>query len=330
MGCARLCRSSAAVTVLVGALLARSAYADPTSAELQAARNLFVQAERDEDAGRWQQALTKLGDVARVKLTAGVRFHMALCKEELGQLTDALDDYVLAEHQSGVEGARDVLRLVSKRLEQLRARVPRLVLRVLPASPDSVLNVDGRIFSQTDADAGVPLDPGTHRIDVSARGAMPASTNVTLHEHEVTVVDLRLAPLADPVPPSTPAPLLVAAPAPVEPHRSGTGHQVAAIAATVAAVTLSAGGLAAFQLAAGAHDRGLTACAGANSRMPDACYSQRHDVRLWDFAAAGAWVGALAAGTIAVVLWAAPSVRATGVGARIGLGPGSLELKGDF
>ncbi|MDP9148814.1 MAG: hypothetical protein M3O36_02570, partial [Myxococcota bacterium] len=249
------------MTMLLGAFLAPRAYADPTSAELQAARRLFAQAERDEDAGHWLDALSKLRDVSRVKLTAGVRFHIALCEERLGQLTNALDDYVLAERQSGVEGARDVLHLVGKRLEELRARVPRLVLRVVPARPDSVLTVDGRVFSQPDAEAGVPLDPGPHRIDVSAPGTTPSPTSVTLHEHEVTVVDLRLAAMPEPVPLSTPAPATVEAPAPMVPQRSGSGQQGAAIVATVAAVTLAAGGLAAFLLAGSAHDRGLTACA---------------------------------------------------------------------
>src|SRR5258706_15123609 len=100
----------------------------PSQAQVQAARELFQEAERDEDAKRWAEALEKLRRVAAVRLTPGVRYHIALCEENLGQLVAALADYTLAENQARAENAQDVLRLVGKKLESLRARVPRLTI----------------------------------------------------------------------------------------------------------------------------------------------------------------------------------------------------------
>jgi len=78
--------------VLAGALAAATANAAPSD-DVRRARVLFEQAEADEDGERWSEALEKLRDVARVKLTAGVRYHIALCEEHLGRLVRALGDY---------------------------------------------------------------------------------------------------------------------------------------------------------------------------------------------------------------------------------------------
>ena len=94
----------------LAALVAPAAAAAPTESELRAARQLFAEAEHDEDAGRWPEALEKLRRVEQVKHTAGVRSHVALCEEHLGQLARALDDYASAEAEARADGANDVVR----------------------------------------------------------------------------------------------------------------------------------------------------------------------------------------------------------------------------
>src|SRR5450432_3063486 len=95
-------------------LISRAAVADdaPTTAQLNAARALFIAAEKDEDAQRWSEAFEKLQRVAQVKLTPGVRYHLALCEEHLGRLVAALSDYKTAASDALAGKASDVLRLV--------------------------------------------------------------------------------------------------------------------------------------------------------------------------------------------------------------------------
>ncbi|HLK40962.1 MAG TPA: hypothetical protein VKU41_29630, partial [Polyangiaceae bacterium] len=100
----------------IAAASARPAVAAGPDPRLVEARALFVEAEHDEDAGRWQDALDKVRRVGEVKRTAGVRFHEALCEEHLGRLTRALTDYTAAEDQARSENAQDVLRPVGKRI----------------------------------------------------------------------------------------------------------------------------------------------------------------------------------------------------------------------
>jgi len=74
------------VTLVATLTATRPAHGAPSEGELQSARELFAAAERDEDAGSWADARGKLERVAALKLTAGVRYHLALCDEHLGHL----------------------------------------------------------------------------------------------------------------------------------------------------------------------------------------------------------------------------------------------------
>jgi hypothetical protein len=91
---------------------------------------------------------------------------------------------------------------------------------------------------------------------------------------------------------------------------------------------LAGGGIAAFLAAGSAHTHAVSQCASVVSTSPDACDPQKNGVRSWDFTAAGAWLGAAAATTVAVILWARPSTAATS--AQLVFGPGSMVLRGGF
>src|ERR1019366_10378211 len=122
-------RLAAAIALLIAVGPANAARADPapTESQLAAARDLFMAAEKDEDAQRWADALDKLTRVSAVKLTSGVRYHTALCEEHLGRLVAALRDYKAAADQAHAEDAADVLRLVDKRVADAPDRLPRLL-----------------------------------------------------------------------------------------------------------------------------------------------------------------------------------------------------------
>src|SRR5580658_4739305 len=112
MGCLRACGSRWSCARLVLALLAApltSLAAEPSKTDLAVARELFSRAERDEDRGLWADAVEKLRRAGSVKMTPGIRFHIALCEEKQGQLAEALGDYVTAEAAARTEGNKDVL-----------------------------------------------------------------------------------------------------------------------------------------------------------------------------------------------------------------------------
>ena len=339
-------RVGSVLAALLGvALAASTARAAPSEVEVRAARQLFVDAEKDEDAGRWAEALDKLRRVAQVKLTAGIHYHVALCEEHLGHLAAALDEYTSAEGQARAENAQDVLRLVGKRIGDLGPRVPRLTIRLVPDVGDAVVTLDGASVSHAVLGTPLPVDPGEHRIEASAPNRPALGQSVTVRERDVTAIDLELPEPPPPRPaparvappaaelPAAPPPLPPPAetlPAPAGPSRTG------ALLATVGAVVLAGGGVGAFVAAGNAHTQAVNQCAQTVSTSADACSSQKNGVHVWDWTAAGAWLGAAAVGTLAVVLWtstgAAPSTSAssTSASSQLFVGPGSVVLEGRF
>jgi len=318
-------------------LAASSARAGPGDLDVRAARQLFADAEKDEDGGRWAEALVKLRRVSQVKLTAGIHYHVALCEEHLGQLAAALDEYTSAEGQARAENALDVLHLVGKRIADLGPRVPRLTVRLVPDVADATVTLDGAKLSPAVLGTALPVDPGEHRIEATAPDRPPTSRIVTMRERDVTAVDLHLAEPSPPPAPTPVAPRAAAEPAPAPPPpppeapASPTASRTGAVLATAGAVVLAGGGIAAFLAAGGARTRAVSQCAQTVSTSPDACDPEKNGVRAWDFTAAGAWLGAAAAGALAVFLWSrpAPAASSTASGQIVVL-PGSVVLEGRF
>jgi hypothetical protein len=298
--------------------LAGPAKAAPTDDELRAARDLFVEAVQDEDAERWEDALDKLARVSKVKLTAGISYHVALCHEHLGHLATALASYQAAQEEATRTDAQDVLRLVGPQLAALSPRVPHLSLEVDPGLRDPAVTIDGE--AATHLDVPLALDPGLHRIDASAPGRSSSSVTLEVHEGDVTVLRVSLSLL--PLHPAAGAPEPEAA-RPLGPSPSPIGGIVAAAAAGV----LAGVGLGAFVAGGSAHSDAVRECA----ELTTSCEPLKDTVRAWDWTALGAWGGAAASAALAALLLTRHSAdEASPRGAHIFVGPGSLGVAGSF
>jgi hypothetical protein len=336
---ARALAVAAAVALAGPAAQGAPATGSPSPTQLATARELFAQGEHDEDEGRWQDALDKMRQVALVKQTAGIEYHIALCEEHLGLLVSALDDFRQAEAEAGVEHAQDVLRLVGGALDALGSRVPRLSLHVTPEGLEATVTLDGHPLEPTRLGVARPIDPGPHTIEARAPGRQPASITVTMRERDATSLELPLVPQLPQLPQLGQAPAaqaLVGAP----PMRDGqrpaaafvwTPARIGGAVATVAAAGLVATGIGAFVAAGNAHERGVQSCATVGDPSPDACASLKNTVRTWDWLAAGAWAGGAVSAGLAVFLW----TRTTPASSRAGslswsVGVGSVGLRGSF
>lgn len=299
--------------------LATAASADPTPAEIETARKLFKQAETDEAAGSWNAALDELRRASSIKMTAGLRFHIALCEEKLGQLASALADYTAADLLSRTENNHDVEDAVREPLAALKARVPAVTIVTPPDVKDVVVKVDGTVV--TDTSVEVRLDPGAHVVEARASGRGNYSKDLALKEHDAVTVHVEL-------------PKLVDAPKEEAPPPSAPVHgrsRLPAILATGGAVVLVGVGIGAFVVAGGAQSTARDACANGSSD----CDSDKSTVHVWDTVALASWIGAAGVAGLAVVLWAQPSSSAapaqtTAKSVRLGAGPGTLRLEGSF
>jgi hypothetical protein len=320
-----------AALAAAGTTVTSAGRAEPGDDALSFARALFVQAERDEDAGHWADARARLEQVAKMKLTAGVRYHIALCDEHLGRVATALAGFTAARDEAIAENAQDVLRLVGQEMSPLVARVPRLSIRVSPAVAGTQVTLDGAVVRPEQIGATVPVDPGLHRVEATAPGRAPTRMEVTLDERDVTFLDVVLQPAAVPETTRSRGPGADAALAPIPPPARQAGpNLVAPLVMTAAAVALAGAGVGAYLAAGAARDDALEQCKQSYSFAPDACDSLKQPVRTWDWLAASAWAGAAVSATVAVVLWVQKSGPARTGSGQLVFGPGSIGAIGSF
>ncbi len=152
--------------------------ADP----LPAARALFAEALRDEDAGRFAEALDEFRRVRAVRDTPSIEYRIGTACEGLGRDPEAFAAYRAAEElaESNAQD-RDVLRAATERLGVLAPRVGRLAL-VLPgrAPPGARVEVDGTALEPAALREPIPLAPGRHVVRATVPGGPPFASDVSL------------------------------------------------------------------------------------------------------------------------------------------------------
>ncbi len=301
--------------------------------ELQTARKLFAQAELDEDAGNWAAALKKIQAVAAIRATPGVRFHEALCLENLGQISAALAGYEEAERQAQRESNSEVLEAVREPLALLRQRVPKIKLNIDPAVEHAAVTIDGAPITSAAAAAPVQVDPGAHEIRATAASRVAFSKVVVLRERESVAVDVALQPqpraLGQVAMPSEAQKKNLLSPNSLnKSERRFDGSAIAPWLLAGGAAVFAVGGATAYALAGARHDEAVarcreqtTPCTGASS------------VRMLDTLALGAWFGAGALAGGAIVLWTSVGKKPAEVAqnkVRVLAGMRAITLDGNF
>ena len=194
-------------------------FAQATPEELAAARQLFKEGKDLEKQKSYEGALEKFKKVAGVKMTPQVRFHIALCEENLGHLVDAINGFALAADEAKRAGstATEVAENAPKRAEALRRRVPTLRLDVTGKVLTSKILLDGAPVAASLLGVAMPIDPGNHAVEVqNAAGKATFHKDLKLEEKaaqrlEIAVNDVEvIAAKVDAAPP----------PAPPSPERS--------------------------------------------------------------------------------------------------------------
>jgi hypothetical protein len=176
-----------------------SAGAEPTEAELSQARERFGEARRLEDAGRWKDALAQLLRVAEVKMTPQVRFHIALCRENMGLWTEALDGYAQAATEAK-GSAPDVMLEANEHIRKLEGSMPTVTVRVNGAAAADQLLLDQRVLSIDEHPLAIRADPGPHRAEVRRGNAVVARAFLTLEPRTTRRIELTIGAVAEPPP----------------------------------------------------------------------------------------------------------------------------------
>lgn len=178
-------------------------WASDDEAVLMEARAKFQRALELEHAGNWAGAVKLFREVGQVKMTPQVRYHIATCEENLGQLVTALGGYELALSLSE-EMPPELVTEVEGAIAGLRARIPKLLIeRGLGAEAANIV-LDEVALGTSQIGVEIPLDPGPHVVVATAPGYLKFSRTVTVAERESqrVVVELEREPEPLPPPPS--------------------------------------------------------------------------------------------------------------------------------
>jgi hypothetical protein len=186
-------------TLLVSTLDAAPVRAQVTDSQRAAARDLFKEGDALQRSGKFPEALDKFQRAQAVYDAPTNLLRIAECEAALGRLVESAEAFravlrapLPAGSPPAFQAAVDQARA---ELAQVEPRVPRLIVDVQPAKTANLqLQIDGQSVPAALVGAPMPLDPGSHRVVVSAPGFASAEYGVVLKEQEAKTVTLTLKP----------------------------------------------------------------------------------------------------------------------------------------
>jgi hypothetical protein len=276
---------------------------------------LFSEGRRLMAAGKPGEACPKFLASYNLQHGVGSLLNLAECYEQNHQIASAWARFLEARTLATRSDQAERADYATKHAAMLEPRRSMLTIVVDPAPPGLVIKRDGDLIDPAAYGVAVPVDGGTHTIEVTATGRTALSASVTV------------APEADHL--TYAVPQLVDGAAEVAPSRRlSSTRGIAGLAVAGAGVVGLGVGTAFGAIALSQKSAALDACPGT------VCTSASGASK-WSTATSSATVstiGLIAGGVLVAggaVLWfTAP--RPSGTGTQVGFGPMSLQLKGTF
>jgi hypothetical protein len=175
---------------------AQKAPPGPSKKELEGARKAFMDGLDLEKAEKWTEARGKFEEVAKVRMTPEVRFHIALCEEHEGLLLEALRDFETAESDAKAEGKQAVMAEAPQHAAAIKPRIPKVKVKAPDDVDGMTLTLDGMPIDPKNSDE-LPINPGSHKVEASAEGHEPFMHEFKLGEGESRTVIVKLPPIGE-------------------------------------------------------------------------------------------------------------------------------------
>jgi hypothetical protein len=274
------------------------------------AEALFAKGRDAAARGDLASACAAFEESERLDPAPGTMFNLGDCEEKRGHIASAWQWF--AEALTKLPASDDRRALVESRATSLKSRLPMLAIRLEPGAPaSSTVLRDSIELRAVSLGASLPIDPGTHRVVVSAPGHAEKRFVIDIVEGQQKELLVGPGPekpaaAAPPVLPATPPPApLKPEPAP-KPDTRVLGYTIGGVGVAGIGTALILGGVA----------------LGKKSTVKDHCNTQTHncdDQVGVDAASSGSTLSTVS--TVAFIVGAA----AVGVGAYFVLssGPGS-------
>jgi hypothetical protein len=310
-----MCVAIAVASTWAAAPAARAQGDDPRAI----AEALFRSGRELMAAGDLAQACAKFAESNRIDPKPGTLMNLALCHEKAGRTASAWAEYIQAAEVAHRAGQDERERVAEDRARSLEAALAHLVI-VSAADPATTVRLDERRIGPGAFGTAIPVDPGDHVVDASARGHETFTQTVTVAPTAERVT-VRIPPLPLSTAGTVPAPRS----ATMESARSAPGDDGGASGRTWGVVSGGAGlvllgiggyfGLRAFSEKRTAEDHcGPTVC---DSTGLDAITSMKTAEAVSTISMAVGVVG-VGVGIYLVVSPPHGSVARSGAGARSG------------
>jgi hypothetical protein len=149
---------------------------DPAAADV-----LFEKAKNAAAAGNFTAACPLFYESQRLDPGAGTLLNIADCEARQGHTATALGRF--QEARDLLQATDDRRGFADKQVRELQARVPKVTLRVRPGfTTEFEVQRDAVVLSHAVVGVALPVDPGTHRYIVRARGHADRSFALTLKD----------------------------------------------------------------------------------------------------------------------------------------------------
>lgn len=181
----------------------------PAVAHASEADVLFKEGRALLDAKKYDEACPKLAESQKLDPGAGTLLALALCHEGQGKTATAHADLKEAAAVGRKIGRNDLANAAEKKAAAMEGSLSKLVVRMPKGEAGYEVRADGERLSADRLDAPFAVDPGEHRVEVSAKGKVSKTYAVRLSGAgltEILVDRLESAP--------APAPAIAAASAP--------------------------------------------------------------------------------------------------------------------
>ncbi|HTA88435.1 MAG TPA: hypothetical protein VK745_02625 [Polyangiaceae bacterium] len=165
-------------SLLVASLLSHGSASAQVASDPAAARALFAEARKLMAAKQYAQACPKFEESQRLDSGIGTMYNLADCWEHSGRTASAWAMFLDAAAAARASGQAARERAAKDRASALEPKLSHLTLQIATVDPGLEVQRDGQVVGAASYGVPVPVDPGSHRIDVSAPGKKPFTTTV--------------------------------------------------------------------------------------------------------------------------------------------------------
>ncbi len=134
------------------------------------AEQLFRSGEKKFDAGQHAEACVDFAESLKLGPKLGTLLNLALCHETIGKIATAWNEFHHGAAWAAQNSQKDRLEFALQHLRSLQPKLPRVVLQLPADRAVSQIDLDGEPLPEQLWYLPLYLDPGEHKIAVSAPG----------------------------------------------------------------------------------------------------------------------------------------------------------------